>query len=147
MLITSIEFRPIVIPNTLYKVITCIIADILKSVLHSICTESNRFCKELSYVGDIVLASEVLNGYHKTGLSPHITLSGLINWFWLCPLGFLTEMKTGLHHGDPPLSPPLFVLVEHPFYCAWQSCQQHDFWAPSEMFILIFWALINICLS
>ena len=69
------DFRPISCLNTLYKVISRILADRLKYTLPDLVLPNQTgFIKNRLLLENVLLASEVLNGYHKKNRSPRITL-------------------------------------------------------------------------
>lgn len=69
------EFRPIACLNTQYKLISKLISNRLKSILPSIILPNQTaFVKDRLILENILLASEVLNGYHKDSEVPKITL-------------------------------------------------------------------------
>lgn len=74
------DFRPISCLNTTYKLVTKLISARLKKVLPSIILPNQTgFVENRLILENVLLASEVLNGYHKKGLSPRITLKVYIS--------------------------------------------------------------------
>lgn len=64
------EFHPISCRNTLYKLILRILADRLKPILPEIIPlKQTAFVKERLLLENVLLASEVLQGYHNLGLT------------------------------------------------------------------------------
>ncbi|CAA7046646.1 unnamed protein product [Microthlaspi erraticum] len=69
------DFRPISCLNTLYKLITRLISDRLKSILPEIILPNQTaFIRDRLLLENVLLAAEVINGYHRKDLSPRITL-------------------------------------------------------------------------
>lgn len=69
------DFRPISCPNTLYKLITKIISNRLKCVLPDVVLPNQTaFVKDRLLLENVLLASEVLNGYHSKKSSLRIAL-------------------------------------------------------------------------
>lgn len=69
------EFRPIVCLNTQYKLISELIFNRLKSILPSIILPNQPgFVKDRLIPENILLSSEVLNGYHKDSEVPKMTV-------------------------------------------------------------------------
>ncbi|KAL0656696.1 hypothetical protein Bca4012_077280 [Brassica carinata] len=69
------DFRPISCLNTLYKVISRILDDRLKNVLPDlVLSNQTGFIKNRLLLENVLLASEVVNGYHKQNRSPRIKL-------------------------------------------------------------------------
>lgn len=69
------DFCPISCLNTLYKVISRILADRSKDILPDLVLPNQTgFIKNRLLLENVLLASEVLNGYHKKNRSPRITL-------------------------------------------------------------------------
>ncbi|KAL0730834.1 hypothetical protein Bca4012_026928 [Brassica carinata] len=69
------DFSLISCLNTIYKLVTKVISVRLKKVLPSIILPNQTgFVENRLILENVLLASEVLNGYHKKGLSPRITL-------------------------------------------------------------------------
>lgn len=59
-------YRPISCLNTIYKVITRILADKVKGILPDIIVPNQiAFVKDIILLENVMLASEVVNGYHK----------------------------------------------------------------------------------
>lgn len=64
---TMKDYRPIACCNLLYKVISKVLACRLKTVLpEAIESNQSAFIKERLLVENVLLASELVNGYHKT---------------------------------------------------------------------------------
>lgn len=69
------EFRPIACLNTQYKLISKLLSDRLKSILPAIVLPNQTaFVKDRLILENILLASEVLNGYHRDSEVRKITL-------------------------------------------------------------------------
>ncbi|XP_018435547.2 uncharacterized protein LOC108807802 [Raphanus sativus] len=69
------EFRPIACLNTQYKLISKLISNRLKAILPSIILPNQTaFVKDRLILENILLASEVLNGYHRESTVPKMTL-------------------------------------------------------------------------
>lgn len=69
------DFRPISCLNTLYKVISRILADRLKEILPDLVLPNQTgFIKNRLLLENVLLASEVLNGYQRKNRSPRIAL-------------------------------------------------------------------------
>ncbi|XP_024015940.1 uncharacterized protein LOC112089192 [Eutrema salsugineum] len=69
------EFRPTACLNTTYKIISRILADRLKQHLPQLITPNQTaFVKDRLLLENVLLASEVLLGYHKASSPPRITL-------------------------------------------------------------------------
>lgn len=69
------DFRPISCLNTLYKIISRILAGRLKdTLLDLVLPNQTGFIKNRLLLENVLLASEVLNGYHKQNCSPRMTL-------------------------------------------------------------------------
>ena len=69
------DFRPISCLNTLYKVISRILADRLKNVLPDLILPNQTcFIKNRLLLENVLLASEVVNRYHKKNRPARITL-------------------------------------------------------------------------
>ncbi|XP_019095488.1 PREDICTED: uncharacterized protein LOC104763031 [Camelina sativa] len=69
------DFRPISCLNTNYKVVSRIISDRLKQILPSIILPNQTdFINDRLLIENVLLASEVLQGYHLSTLSPRLTL-------------------------------------------------------------------------
>ncbi|CAA7061592.1 unnamed protein product [Microthlaspi erraticum] len=69
------DYRPISCLNTIYKLITRLLAGKLKSILpEMIVPNQTAFVKDRLLLENVLLASEVIKGYHKLNLSPRMTL-------------------------------------------------------------------------
>ncbi|KAL1219679.1 Secreted RxLR effector protein 78 [Cardamine amara subsp. amara] len=69
------DFRPISCLNTLYKLISRMLSDRLKRILPDIILPNHTaFVKDRLLLENVLLASEVIQGYHLSSLSPRITL-------------------------------------------------------------------------
>ncbi|CAA7058008.1 unnamed protein product [Microthlaspi erraticum] len=69
------DFRPIACLNTLYKIITKLLSERLKLVLPSIVlSNQTAFVKDRLLLENVLLATEVMQGYHKAGIGSRITL-------------------------------------------------------------------------
>lgn len=70
-----VDYRPISCLNTLYKVISRILVSLLKSILQDlIVPNQTTFAKDKFLIENTVLASELVNGYHKNKGPNKITL-------------------------------------------------------------------------
>ena len=69
------EFRPISCLNTIYKIISCLLVKRLKHVLPSLILPSQAaFIQGRLLLENTVLASELINGYHKNKGAKKITI-------------------------------------------------------------------------
>ncbi|XP_024010038.1 uncharacterized protein LOC112085189 [Eutrema salsugineum] len=69
------DFRPISCLNTVYKLITRILADWLKDIMPSLVDlNQTAFFKDMLLLENVLLASEVLNGYHRDSSPGKFTL-------------------------------------------------------------------------
>ncbi|CAA7057486.1 unnamed protein product [Microthlaspi erraticum] len=69
------DYRPISCLNTIYKLITCLLAKKLKSILPDLIVPNQiAFVKDRLLLENVLLASEVIKGYHKQNLTPRMTL-------------------------------------------------------------------------
>ncbi|CAA7020347.1 unnamed protein product [Microthlaspi erraticum] len=69
------DFRPIACLNTLYKVITRLLSERLKNVLPGIILPNQTaFVKDQLLLENVLLASEIVQGYHREGFEKRITL-------------------------------------------------------------------------
>ncbi|CAA7043733.1 unnamed protein product [Microthlaspi erraticum] len=69
------DFRPIACLNTLYKIITKLLSERIKLVLPSlVLSNQTAFVKDRLLLENVLLASEVMQGYHREGISSRITL-------------------------------------------------------------------------
>lgn len=69
------DYRLISCLNTVYKLITRLLADKLKAILPNlIVPNQTAFIKDRLPLENVLLASEVIKGYHKQNQSPRMTL-------------------------------------------------------------------------
>ncbi|CAA7042279.1 unnamed protein product [Microthlaspi erraticum] len=69
------DFRPISCLNTVYKLITRLISERLKKILPQIIlADQTAFIKDRLLLENVLLAAEVIHGYHRLGNTPRITL-------------------------------------------------------------------------
>lgn len=65
------DYRPIAFCNVLYKVVSKIVANMLKKLLHQIITENqSAFIKGRLLMENVLLALELVKDYHKDGVTP-----------------------------------------------------------------------------
>ncbi|XP_039170208.1 uncharacterized protein LOC120294272 [Eucalyptus grandis] len=124
------DFRPIACCNTIYKVITKILANRIAGVLGDVISQSqNAFVKGRRMRDNILLAQELFAGFHLTSYLPKcaiklvmacvrsptfsISINGDLHGFF--PGG------RGVRQGDP-MSPYLFTLVMEVFSGILRSC-------------------------
>ncbi|XP_020266679.1 uncharacterized protein LOC109842189 [Asparagus officinalis] len=96
------DFRPIACCNCLYKIISKILANRIRSVIGSLVNEAqNAFVKGRQISSNILLAHELAKNYNRKHISPRAMLNidikkafDTINW------GFLKEMLIGLGFPD-----------------------------------------------
>ncbi|XP_020254213.1 uncharacterized protein LOC109831293 [Asparagus officinalis] len=99
---SPVDFRPIACCNCLYKFISKILANRIKSVMGFLVNEAqNAFVKGRQISSNILLAHELAKNYNRKYISPRAMLNidikkafDTINW------GFLKEMLTGLGFPD-----------------------------------------------
>ncbi|CAA7026629.1 unnamed protein product [Microthlaspi erraticum] len=69
------DFRPIACLNTVYKVITKLLSERLKIILPKIIlSNQTAFVKDRLLLENVLLASELMHGYHREGINSRITL-------------------------------------------------------------------------
>lgn len=95
------NYRPIACCKVLYKVVSTILANMLKVVLPRIISENqSAFVKGRLLMENMLLASELVKGYHKDSVSPRCVMKidiskafNFVQWFFLLQilvaLGFL----------------------------------------------------------
>ena len=69
------DYRPIACCNLLYKVISKVLARRLKTILYdAIEANQSSFIKDRLLLENVILASEFVNGYHKSNISSRSTI-------------------------------------------------------------------------
>ncbi|KAL0295151.1 UNVERIFIED_CONTAM: hypothetical protein Sradi_6848800 [Sesamum radiatum] len=113
------EFRPISCCNVLYKAITKILVQRMRSVLDTLISPSqNAFVPGRSIGDNILLAQELFSGYNQKNLPPRCALKvdlrkayDTVEWDFLkAALTLFGFPERFIQWGDP-MSPFLFVLV------------------------------------
>lgn len=70
------DYRPIACCNVIYKVVSKILANRLKKILPRIITESqSAFVQGRLLMENVLLASELVKGYHKENISPRCVMN------------------------------------------------------------------------
>lgn len=102
------DYRPIACCNVLYKVVSKIVANRLKMLLPRIITETqSAFIQGRLLMENVLLASELVKGYHKDGVSPRCVMKidiakafDSVQWEFVLKslkvLGFLRDLFIGL---------------------------------------------------